>query len=248
MPTASSFSMSRRQALSTLAGLSATLIAVPLLQACGGNDYPSVAPSQATSQPGAGATSAPAAAPNTSSGQASSANIPTPRNQTVVFEQSKTDIFDSFNPYIPNGEQGSYGITQVCRECMFYANFEQGKIIPWLATKYEYNPDFSQLTLTLNSQAKWSDGQPYTADDVLFTFSMLQDHPNFVGAAQVTTFVDSARATDPATVVIKLKQPNSRFHYNFIAGITQDVIKVAPKHVWEQQDPNTFHNNPPVYT
>lgn len=250
MSTTSSLNMSRRHALGTLVRLGATLAVLPLLEACSSNDYPTLTPNPATSQTGvaSGATVAPAAVPNPSGGQGSSANIPTPRNQTVVFEQSKTDIFDSFNPYIPNGEQASYGITQVCRECMFYANFEQNKVIPWLATKYEYNPDYSQLILSLNQQAKWSDGQPYTADDVLFTFSMLREHTNFVGAAQVATFVDSVAAPDPATVVIKLKQPNPRFHYYFIAGITQDVIKVAPKHVWEQQDANTFHNNPPVYT
>jgi len=211
-------------------------------KAPGGGTNPSAAASPATTG------STPTTAPNVSGGQAAAGNIPTPRNQTVIMEQSKTDIFDTFNPYIPNGEQASYGITQACRECMFYANFEQSKIIPWLATKYEYNPDFTQLTLSLNPQAKWSDGQPYGADDVLFTLTMLTDHTNFVGSAPVTAFVDSATAPNPNTVVIKLKQPNPRFHYNFIAGITQDVIKVAPKHVWEKQDPNTFRNTPPVYT
>ena len=252
-------SLSRRAFIASAAGSAAAA----LLAACGGSDYPTAVLNQATAQPATSGTTGgvtssvttpstmganPTAAPNVASGQATSANIPTPRNQTVIFEQTKTDIFDSFNPYIPNGEQASYGITQICRECMFYANFEQGKIIPWLATKYEYNTDFSQLTLSLNPQARWSDGQPFTADDVLFTFQMLKDHTNFVGSAQATTFVDSATAPDPNTVVIKLKRPNPRFHYTFIAGITQDVIKVAPKHIWEKQDANTFKNYPPVYT
>lgn len=177
-----------------------------------------------------------------------SANIPTPREQTVILEQSKVNIFDSFNPYIPNGEQGSYGINQICRECLFYANFEQGKIIPWLATKYEYNAGFTQLTLSLDPAARWNDGKPYTADDLLYTLDLLKQNTNFTGSSVVTKFVEAVSAPNANTVVITLKQANPRFHYNFIAGIASDVIRIVPKHVWEKQDAGTFKNNPPVYT
>jgi peptide/nickel transport system substrate-binding protein len=240
-------SLSRRAFLS---GIALTASGV-ILSACGGSSATKAPTSGATPAAGGSATtgSTPTAAPNITSGnQSTSANIPTPRNQTVIFEQSKVDIFDSFNTFIPNGEAYQYGVNQACRECMFYANFEQGKIIPWLATKYEYNPDFTQLTLSLNPQARWSDGEPYTADDVLFTLQMLNDHTNFVGSSNVTTFVDNATAPNPNTVVLKLKQPNPRFHYNFIVGIVNAGIRVVPKHIWEKQDPNTFRNNPPIYT
>ena len=52
--------------------------------------------------------------------------------------------FDSFNPYIPKGEQYQAGLVQGCRECMFYFDFPTNRLIPWLATKYEYNADFTQ--------------------------------------------------------------------------------------------------------
>ncbi len=38
------------------------------------------------------------------------ANIPTPREQTVVVEQSPINVWDSFNPFIPNGEAYIYGL------------------------------------------------------------------------------------------------------------------------------------------
>jgi peptide/nickel transport system substrate-binding protein len=241
-------SLSRRAFLSGIALTAAGAI----LTACGGSSAtknPSAGVSSTATTGGATTGSTPTAAPNVASGnQSTSANIPTPRNQTVILEQSKVDIFDSFNPFIPNGEAYQYGVNQSCREHMFYANFEQGKIVPWLATKYEYSPDFTQLTLSLNPQAKWSDGQPYNADDVLFTLQLLKDHSNFVGSSVVTTFIDSVTAPNANTVVIKLKQPNPRFHYNFIAGIVNSTIRVVPKHIWEKQDANTYRNNPPIYT
>jgi peptide/nickel transport system substrate-binding protein len=39
---------------------------------------------------------------------------------------------------------------------------------PGLAEKYEFTPDGKQITLTLRKGLKWSDGEPFTADDVLF--------------------------------------------------------------------------------
>jgi peptide/nickel transport system substrate-binding protein len=233
--------------------------AAALLAACGGNDYPTVAPRTPSAGTGnSGATSATtvccsptpssAGAPSGAPAGAASANIPTPRNQTVVFETSKLSVFDSFNPYIPSGEQYQAGVVQGCRECMFYFDFPTNRLIPWLATKHEYNADFTQLTLSLNPAAKWNDGKPYTSADVLFTLDLLKKNAQFNGSSQVTTWVDTADAPGPNTVVLKLKQANPRYHYNFVAGITVDVIKVVPKHVWEGKDAGTFKNNPPVFT
>lgn len=176
------------------------------------------------------------------------ANIPTPREQTVIIEMVQTNIFDSFNPYVPNGEAFQYGVNQICRECMFYSNFVTGEITPWLAERWEYNADFTELTLSLNPNAKWNDGRPYTSDDVVFSFNLLANTPGLFGSQTVLDNVASISAPNPQTVVMPLKGSRPRFHYNFIAGIVFDGLKVVPRHIWEGQDPNTFANNPPVYT
>jgi peptide/nickel transport system substrate-binding protein len=67
------------------------------------------------------------------------AGIPTPREQTVVLNMGETSIFDSFNPYIPNGEAITYGVHQIAREPFFIQNFMTGEVVPWLASGYEYN-------------------------------------------------------------------------------------------------------------
>jgi peptide/nickel transport system substrate-binding protein len=176
------------------------------------------------------------------------ANIPTPREQTLVLSQSTNQVWDSFNPYIPNGEAYQYGVNQTCREGMFYVNFVKGEVINWLATGYEYNADFTEMTIHLNPAAAWSDGQPYTSDDVVFSINLLKEHSNYTGSDQVTSYVDNVTAPDPNTVVFTLKSPNPRFHYNFYIGIVNEPIRVVPKHIWESQDAGTFKNNPPIYT
>lgn len=241
-----------------LTGLTASAVAANLA-ACGDSGYPTPASTpQATSAPAAGGgarttsgattTAAPAQQAPAQAPAGGSGNLPTPRNKTLVSETAKMQIFDSFNPFIPNGEQSNSGQAQGCRECMFYANFMTGQIVPWLATKYEYNANFTELTISLNPDAKWSDGQPYTSADVAFTLDLLAKNAQFTGSSVVTTWVDSTATPNPQTIAIKLKKANPRFHYNFIARIADVVLKIVPKHVWEKVDAGTFKNNPPIYT
>lgn len=180
--------------------------------------------------------------------QQSSSNLPTPREQTVVMEADPNNVWDSFNPFIPNGEAYNYGLAQISREYMFYTNFLTGEIKPWLATKYSYNADFTECTLNLNPAVKWSDGKPFTADDVVFTQQMLLANSNLGGAATYKLAVKDVKAADAHTVVWTLTSTQPRFHYNFLAGIISDNLRVMPKHIWEGQDPGTFKFNPNVQT
>lgn len=177
-----------------------------------------------------------------------SANIPTPREQTLIIEQAPNNVWDSFNPFIPNGEAYNYGLAIVCREYMFYSNFLTGEIRPWLATEYTYNADFTECTLKLNPNVTWNDGQPFTADDVVFSQTLLLENPSLNGAAQVIRDTISVAAADPQTVVFTLTASNPRFHYRFLAGIIADELRVVPKHIWEGEDPGAFKFNPPVQT
>ncbi|HWK81905.1 MAG TPA: ABC transporter substrate-binding protein, partial [Thermomicrobiales bacterium] len=191
---------------------------------------------------------APAAGSSSAVRAQSSANLPTPRAETLVVEQGTNNVWDSFNPYIPNGEAYNYGLSQVARENMFVANFLTGETTPWLATKYTYNADFTQITLELNPAVKWSDGQAFTAADVEFSENLYLKNPNLNGASSFIDSVKSVTAKGDTTVVYELTRAQPRFHYRFIAGIIADGMRVVPKHIWEKEDVNTYKFNPPVYT
>lgn len=186
------------------------------------------------------------AGPNVLRGQ--KANIPTPRAETLVIEQGTNNVWDTFNPFIPNGEAYNYGLAQVCRENMFVVNFLTGETTPWLAKEYKYNADFTECTLSLNPAVTWSDGKPFTSADVEFSENLRLKNPNLNGAAELIDTAKSVTAKDPQTVVYALTRAQPRFHYRFLAGIIADVIRVLPKHIWDGKDPGTFTFNPPVYT
>ncbi|MBX3014024.1 MAG: ABC transporter substrate-binding protein [Caldilineaceae bacterium] len=173
--------------------------------------------------------------------------LPVPRNETIYMEDSATfRIFDSFNNLIPNGNDFANGFVQVGTEYFFYANFATGEIQPWLATEYTYNEDFTEVTLKLRDDVTWNDGEPFSADDVVFTVEMLKANSTLARSATLSEFVESVTAPDATTVVFTLTKPAPRFHYNFFAQV--DALTALPKHIWEGQDPLTFKNDPPVTT
>src|SRR5438270_11028317 len=82
---------------------------------------------------------------------------------------------DIWNPYIP----GTYilqGMNQNLLEPMFMLNYETGAIDGWLAESYTANADQTEFTVKLRPGTEWSDGQPLTSDDIVFTITMLKTH------------------------------------------------------------------------
>jgi peptide/nickel transport system substrate-binding protein len=173
--------------------------------------------------------------------------LPVPRNQTIFLEDTAVyTVFDSFNTRIPQGDEYANGYQQMGVENLFLANFATGKVEPWLASGYTYNTDYTELTIKLRDGIHWADGVAFTADDVVYTIQTVEGNDKLSGSTSLSEYVDSVSASDPLTVVIKLKKAAPRFVYTFF-GQTGSW-EVWPKHIWEKQDPTTFKNNPPVTT
>lgn len=88
---------------------------------------------------------------------------------------------------------------------VLHRDAETNALIPGLAERWEISPD--RLTYTLHlREAKFSDGSPITADDVMFSMERVRTDPQ---SALPSTFgaVASFSAPDPKTVVVKLKSP-----------------------------------------
>src|SRR5438477_1805505 len=52
---------------------------------------------------------------------------------------------------------------------------KNGSATPWLATGYQWSNGFKTLTFTIRKGAKWSDGKPFTAKDVAYTFNAIKN-------------------------------------------------------------------------
>jgi peptide/nickel transport system substrate-binding protein len=140
------------------------------------------------------------------------------------------------------GATNSQGHHQVMIESLYYLNYQTGELIPWLAAgPAEWNDDFTEVIITLRDGIKWSDGEPFTAEDIAFTIDMLKANPTLSMAANVVD-VATAEPVDDLTLRITLNNPDPRFIVNAFGVRIWGAVRVVPKHIWEDQDPNTFSN------
>jgi peptide/nickel transport system substrate-binding protein len=68
--------------------------------------------------------------------------------------------------------------------------------------------DGKTITVKLRDDVTWSDGEPITADDFVFSFDMVMSDQNVtLGRYPFDAYVESVTASDPQTLVIQLKEP-----------------------------------------
>jgi len=190
--------------------------------------------------------------PNSSVAPASASTGEITRAETLIlgYEGGEAAAPGIANPFIPTFfPEVAAGLHQIVQESLFYVNYETGKIEPWLAEGFTFNADATELTIKIRPGVEWSDGQPFTAADVAFTFNLLKDHPDLIESGApggIPGLVSSATATDPATVVVKFTSPQPRYVLDHLAVQIWGAFTVVPEHIWKDQDPNTFLNWDPT--
>jgi peptide/nickel transport system substrate-binding protein len=191
-------------------------------------------------------TTAAAVAMATLAGTVAAQTLPdVPRNRTLISQgwdfYNQVPATTNFNPYAGVLLHQRNSLHYTINEQLFYTNHLKNEIVPWLATGWTQSPDFTEITVTLRDGVTWSDGRPFTADDVVFTFDMLKAAaPDLVLSSAIKEWVATATATNPTTVRIKLTKPGPRWPQDFLATGQASRFVVVPKHVWEGQDPKTF--------
>jgi peptide/nickel transport system substrate-binding protein len=156
------------------------------------------------------------------------ANPDAPKGGRLV--QGILGTFDSLNPMIVRGiAVQQIGAAQqmrglVVESLMARGNDEAFTLYGLLARSVETDDARSYVTFHLNPSARFSDGQPVLADDVLFSWALLRDHgrPNH---RQYYTKVAKAEAIDPLTVRFDFGGANDR-ELPLILGL----MPILPRH------------------
>jgi peptide/nickel transport system substrate-binding protein len=202
-----------------------------LLAACA---TPTVAPTAApTAAPTtAPATTAPAATVAPTTAAVATAAVPTdlPRNQTLFVSGAAWGPASTWNPFQPGNLANTSGTVGLVYETLFGFDPLSGKLLPWLAESGTWK-DASTYDVTLRSGLTWSDGQPLTADDVVYTFTLGKTNTALwfapLWTAQGLTNVTSADATHVEfTFTNPIYQQWDNNLYN---------IPIVPKHLWENK-------------
>ncbi len=184
--------------------------------------------------------------PSPSASPDSSAAPPKPatnKNATITLS---TNAEPTFNPWFPTGFVESEPIT----ELLFNGLTAWGtdyQPMPALATEWKAADDGMSWTFKLRTDVTWSDGQPFTADDVVYTFNEIVLNKD-LGAANSSNYVavDKVVAVNAHEVQFLLNQPWSSLP-NYLAWFT----KILPKHIFDGKDPwelTSFNKEKPIGT
>jgi peptide/nickel transport system substrate-binding protein len=90
------------------------------------------------------------------------------------------------------------------------------------------------VTVKLRDDVTWSDGEPLTADDFVFTYQMIVSDKNVVQSRYpYDEYVESVVAADPHTLVVNFNEPFAAWLTNIFSGSPSASQAVLPKHVLE---------------
>lgn len=164
-----------------------------------------------------------------------------PRNETLYTMGTAWEPPKSWNPINPSHAMGTVGLVY---EPLFIFNPEALKIEPWLAEKGEWGADKKTYTVTLRDGVQWSDGKPFTADDVKYT-TELGKIPA-VPYSTLWTWLSSVDVVDQRTVTFTFADPRVQEFENWLYENA-----MVPKHIWStrsEEDVTASLNEKPVGT
>ncbi|HEY5222288.1 MAG TPA: ABC transporter substrate-binding protein [Microbacteriaceae bacterium] len=145
------------------------------------------------------------------------------------------------NPFMATSAATSLGYAWVIYEPLSQWNPTQPAkpAKPWLAKSWKWNSDFTQVEITARSGAKWSDGKPFTANDIAFTLKLIKDNPALNGNAipykDISVSGDTVTATFNASQLLNQTKVLGTF--------------IVPEHIWSKiSDPTKDTNKNPVGT
>lgn len=158
----------------------------------------------------------------------------------VVLPKQASTWIRHFNPFLVT--QACWGAVGAIYEPLLIYNSSTSVYVPWLAESYRWNDDNRTLTFELRHGVSWSDGHPFTARDVVFTFQLMKKY----------------KALDQNAIWLKLKDVEQEgdhvVHVHFKEPFVPALFfigenPIVAEHNWKNvADPITFRDENPVGT
>ena len=153
---------------------------------------------------------------------------------------TKQDV-DNMNPY-SGVVLSAYEVWNMQYDYLTNLSADDMSPVPDLATSWERSDDGLTWTYHLRDDVKWSDGTPFTADDVVYTFTRTRDE-EWSNFSIFTEGFTKVTAPDKNTVVITTSEPDPK--------LPNIPAYILPKHIFEKYGPKkiaSFDNRNPVTT
>lgn len=157
---------------------------------------------------------------------------------TVSSESERTLVLaygndvDSLNPLMGTATAAFILWNLVYSSTLGYV-FNNGTLVPWLAENWSVSPDARVYDLRIKRGVRWHDGEPVTADDLVFTLELAKKYGNETANPIYTLvgkYLDRVEKIDNYTVRVYLTQS----YVPFLLYVA--TMYILPKHLWEKID------------
>lgn len=151
-------------------------------------------------------------------------------------------LTNNFNPFLASG-QNAPGTRSAVYETLLFVSVLDGSETPILATSYEWSEDNLTLSMKLREGVKWNDGEPFNAEDVVFTFNFMKEYPALDLGGIWSNSLSEVKSINEYEVEFIFSQQN--------VPIFRPLVHtyIVPQHIWSDiENPTTFTNPNPVAT
>lgn len=158
-----------------------------------------------------------------------------------TFRIGSTTSIDTLNPLASYMQVGFEVFLLIYDPLVRYD--ENFKPVSSLAESWETSEDRLTWTFHLRSDVKWHDGEPFTSDDVKFTYETMMDSGLGYMYSSYLAGITGMECPDENTVVITTEQPK--------ANMLMNTTPILPKHIWAEIKPEeleAYTNDNPVGT
>lgn len=164
-----------------------------------------------------------------------------PQSDQVIINSvmnSSSQASLNYNPFSPTALSGVVGALY---EPLFFMNNlkdDPTQLEPLMGESYTISDDAKTIDVKIREGEKWSDGEPYTAEDVAYTFNLVDSNASL----NTSGFAGTAEVLSDTEVRITLDKPESVNALSYLSG-----TMIVPKHIWENiDDPVTYTNEDAV--
>jgi len=159
-------------------------------------------------------------------------------DEEVVFVAGTINDMRTVNPFRAF-ESPEFEVMDLNYDLLISFSQEDLSPVPSLATSWTPSDDGLTWTIELRDDVTWQDGEPFTANDVVFTFDFIYQN-NIAAFTNYLPFTDSFEVIDDYTFEWNTTEPTT-------APEVPPYVYILPEHIWgefDKQEAQDFKNYP----
>ena len=162
------------------------------------------------------------------------------RSELTIVPDFYPTMIQNFNPYLATNLRTTTDF--VYEPLVIFNEMHGNEPVMRLAEDFRMSEDLMSVTFDIRKGVKWSDGEKFTADDVIYSYQLLKDKPE-LDQRGINKWITKVERLNEYQVKFTLSEANSNVPYEI------SLVPVVAEHIWSKvENPTTFTNENPVGT